>query len=189
MVVITSLDDLRAGKRLQGEAISMRVVEGPATIRNDDFDEVLYVLEEDVGIYLPRGEELKVNVATDALAPRSGAAPDRSPGHTSPPRRSAGATNRRPLVSRVDSERDHAVRRIDPARPRARSLSPLRRNALHPERLRISVGRQIEDFDRSRLVRLSSETPGALRREHRPQTSFDSSAFSILREARRCATA
>jgi mannose-6-phosphate isomerase-like protein (cupin superfamily) len=68
MVVIMSLDDLRAGKRLQGEAISMRVVEGPATIRNDDFDEVLYVLEEDVGIYLPRGEELKVNVAQTLLS-------------------------------------------------------------------------------------------------------------------------
>jgi quercetin dioxygenase-like cupin family protein len=60
-VVITSLDDLRAGKRLQGEAIAMRVVDGPATIRNDDFDEVLYSLGEDVGIYLPRGEELQVD--------------------------------------------------------------------------------------------------------------------------------
>ena len=67
-VVIFSMDDLRAGKRLQGEAIAMRVVDGPATIRNDDFDEVLYVLEEDVGIYLPRGEELTVNVGQTLLS-------------------------------------------------------------------------------------------------------------------------
>jgi mannose-6-phosphate isomerase-like protein (cupin superfamily) len=67
-VVIFSLDDLRAGKRLQGEAIAMRVVDGPATIRNDDFDEVLYVLEEDVGIYLPRGEELQVDVGQTLLS-------------------------------------------------------------------------------------------------------------------------
>ena len=46
----------------------MRVVEGPATVRNDDFDEVLYVLGEDVGIYLPRGEELKVSVARTLLS-------------------------------------------------------------------------------------------------------------------------
>jgi mannose-6-phosphate isomerase-like protein (cupin superfamily) len=68
MVVVTSLDDLRAGKRLQGEAIAMRVIDGPATIRNDDFDEVLYVLEEDKGIFLPRGEELKVDVAQTLLS-------------------------------------------------------------------------------------------------------------------------
>src|ERR1700730_4182487 len=68
MVVVMSLDDLRAGKRLQGEAIAMRVVEGPATIRNDDFDEVLYILEEDVGIFLPRGEALNVSVARTLLS-------------------------------------------------------------------------------------------------------------------------
>jgi mannose-6-phosphate isomerase-like protein (cupin superfamily) len=68
VVVITSLDELRAGKRLQGEAISMRVVEGPATVKNDDGDEVLYVLEEDAGIFLPRGQELKVDVAQTLLS-------------------------------------------------------------------------------------------------------------------------
>ena len=61
MVVVTSLDDLRSGKRLQGEAIAMRAIDGPATIRNDDFDEVLYVLGEDKGIFLPRGQELGVD--------------------------------------------------------------------------------------------------------------------------------
>ena len=34
MVVVMSLDDLRAGKRLQGEAIAMRVIDGPATVRS-----------------------------------------------------------------------------------------------------------------------------------------------------------
>jgi mannose-6-phosphate isomerase-like protein (cupin superfamily) len=77
MVVVMSLDDLRAGKRLQGEAIAMRVIDGPATIRNDDFDEVLYVLEEDKGIFLPRGEELSVDgtvisVVAGALARPAG---------------------------------------------------------------------------------------------------------------------
>jgi mannose-6-phosphate isomerase-like protein (cupin superfamily) len=61
MVVVTSLDDLRSGKRLQGEAIAMRVIDGPATIRNDDFDEVLYVLGEDKGIFLPHRVELIVD--------------------------------------------------------------------------------------------------------------------------------
>ncbi len=64
MVVITSLDDLRAGKRLQGEAIAMRVVNGPATISNDDFDEVLYVLEEDSGLLLPAGAEFELGNVT-----------------------------------------------------------------------------------------------------------------------------
>ena len=73
MVVITSLDELRAGKVLRGEAISMRVVNG--TIR-DDYDQVLYILEEDTGIFLPRGAEMKVDgtVISVAAAPLSGAA-------------------------------------------------------------------------------------------------------------------
>ena len=60
MAVITSLDELRAGKVMQGEAISMRVIEAPARLRNTS-DEVLYILDKDEGIYLPAGEELEVN--------------------------------------------------------------------------------------------------------------------------------
>ena len=62
-VVIFSLDDLRAGKRLQGEAIAMRVIDGPATVR-DDRDQVLYVLEEDVGILVPAGAEYEIGSVT-----------------------------------------------------------------------------------------------------------------------------
>jgi len=65
MVVITSLDELRAGKVLRGEAISMRVVNG--TIR-DDYDQVLYILEEDTGIFLPRGAEMKVDGTVISVA-------------------------------------------------------------------------------------------------------------------------
>jgi len=57
---IISLDELLAGNVLRGEAIAMRAVQGPTTIRSDR-DEVLYILEEETGILLPRGEELKVN--------------------------------------------------------------------------------------------------------------------------------
>ena len=60
MAVITSLDELRAGKVLQGEAISMRAIEAPVTLRNTS-DEVLYILDKDEGIYLPAGEELELN--------------------------------------------------------------------------------------------------------------------------------
>src|SRR6266849_5110828 len=59
--LILSLDELLAGKVLRGEAIAMRALSGPATIRNQDADEVLYILEEDTGIFLPRGEEWAVN--------------------------------------------------------------------------------------------------------------------------------
>src|SRR3981081_2105737 len=67
MVVITSLDALREGKILRGKAISMRVVVGPATIRNDAADEVLYLLERDTGIYLPRGAESPVEGGVTAV--------------------------------------------------------------------------------------------------------------------------
>ncbi|HYS55471.1 MAG TPA: cupin domain-containing protein [Thermoanaerobaculia bacterium] len=74
MVVITSLDELRAGKILRGQAVSMRVIDGPATIR-DDYDQVLYVLEEDTGIFLPRGAEMKLDGTVIAV----GGAPATSP--------------------------------------------------------------------------------------------------------------
>ena len=45
----------------------MRVIDGPAKI-TDDSDQVLYDLAENVGIYLPRGEELQVNVGQTLLS-------------------------------------------------------------------------------------------------------------------------
>ncbi len=57
---IISLDELLAGKILRGEDIAMRAIQGPTTIRNDR-DEVLYILEEDTGILLPRGMEMEVD--------------------------------------------------------------------------------------------------------------------------------
>ena len=59
MAVITSIDELRAGKTLRGEAVSMRVVEGPATVRSVS-EEVLYILEKDEGIHLPAGAEVRI---------------------------------------------------------------------------------------------------------------------------------
>ena len=58
--LVTSLDDLRTGDVLRGQAISMRVVDidGRATVRNENADEALYILEQDTGIHLPRGAEL-----------------------------------------------------------------------------------------------------------------------------------
>jgi len=74
MAEITSLDALRAGKILHGEAIAMRVVTG--TIR-DHFDQVLYILEEDTGIFLPAGTEMKADAAQTVLSVRG--APATSP--------------------------------------------------------------------------------------------------------------
>src|SRR5262249_29377868 len=72
---ITSLDELRAGKILRGEAISMRVVKG--TIR-DDYDQVLYVVEEETGILLPAGSEMKVKGTVVSCSAASQAAPAES---------------------------------------------------------------------------------------------------------------
>lgn len=73
--------DLLVWERFRGEAISMRVLQldGRATLRNDDADEVLYILEGDTGIHLPRGVELPlegamtlVGVEGRALSPPGG---------------------------------------------------------------------------------------------------------------------
>jgi mannose-6-phosphate isomerase-like protein (cupin superfamily) len=52
--------NLRVWQHFEGEKISLRVIEvnGEAVLRNDDRDEVLYVLERDTGIHLPAGVEL-----------------------------------------------------------------------------------------------------------------------------------
>jgi len=59
MVGIMSLDELRAGKVLKGEAISMRAVDAPTRLRGTS-DQVLYILEKDEGIFLPAGAELEI---------------------------------------------------------------------------------------------------------------------------------
>ena len=78
MAVITSIDELRAGKVLQGEAISMRVIEAPATIRNTS-DEVLYILDKDEGIYVPAGEELELNEKMTVICVAAGFSPPGGP--------------------------------------------------------------------------------------------------------------
>src|SRR5438105_3887020 len=52
--------NLRIWERFHGQAVSMRILQldGSATLRNDRGDEVLYVLEDDVGIHLPAGAEV-----------------------------------------------------------------------------------------------------------------------------------
>jgi mannose-6-phosphate isomerase-like protein (cupin superfamily) len=81
--MIISLEELMAGKVLRGEAIAMRAWSGPATIRNQDADEVLYILEEDTGIFLPRGEEMEVDGTVIGVAAGvSPAGPARTPAPT-----------------------------------------------------------------------------------------------------------
>ncbi len=84
---VTTLDALRAGGRLDGDAISMRVIEGPATLRNEDRDEVLYVLERDEGVYLPAGAEVAVEGKVTVVGVSR-------PGGRRNSRRAAGATVR-----------------------------------------------------------------------------------------------
>src|ERR1044071_6082845 len=63
MAIITSLEELRAGNVLRGEAIAMRAFDGPATVRPAT-DEVLYVLERDEGMFVPAGAEVKIDSGT-----------------------------------------------------------------------------------------------------------------------------
>ena len=63
MAVITSIDELRSGKVLRGEAIAMRAFDGPATVRSQS-DEVLYILGKDEGIHLPAGAEVRIEEGT-----------------------------------------------------------------------------------------------------------------------------
>jgi len=66
MVAITSLDDLRRGGVLRGDAISMRAL---VTDRfRSERDEVLYILERDEGIYLPAGAEMELDERLTVIA-------------------------------------------------------------------------------------------------------------------------
>ena len=78
---------LALGLFLDGDAISMRVIDGPATLRNKDADEVLYVLERDEGIYLPAGAEVAVEGKVTIVGVSR-------PGGWRNSRRAAGATVR-----------------------------------------------------------------------------------------------
>jgi|SRR5579859_3021489 len=59
MAVITSLEELRAGNILRGEAIAMRAFDGPATVRPAT-NEVLYLLDSDEGVLVPAGVEVTI---------------------------------------------------------------------------------------------------------------------------------
>jgi hypothetical protein len=67
MAVITSLDELRAGRVLRGEAISMRAFEAPATVRSAS-EEVLYLIEKDEGIHVPPGAEVRIEERATVLS-------------------------------------------------------------------------------------------------------------------------
>src|SRR5438105_1552635 len=77
---------LRIWDRFKGDAVSMRVLEldGHATLRNDQGDEVLYVLERDTGIHLPAGAELPLEGTLTLIGVGSG-------GRPRPPAPGAGA--------------------------------------------------------------------------------------------------
>jgi hypothetical protein len=69
-VLVTGLEEgqplregnLRIWQHFSGQHISMRVLEldGRATLRSDDGDQVLYILERDTGIHLPRGAQVEL---------------------------------------------------------------------------------------------------------------------------------
>ena len=73
MAIITSLDELRGGKVLRGEAISMRAFEAPATVHSQS-DEVLYLIEKDEGIHLPAGAEVRIEERATVIAVSGGQA-------------------------------------------------------------------------------------------------------------------
>ena|SRR5437867_8489181 len=73
MVGIMSLDELRAGKVLKGEAISMRAFDAPTRLRGTS-DQVLYILGRDEGIFLPAGAELDIDERVTAISVSGGQA-------------------------------------------------------------------------------------------------------------------
>lgn len=67
--------DLLIWRHFEG-ALSLRILElhGEATLRNDEHDEVLYVLEENKGIYIPAGASMDLSgdlTIVSVLAPGS----------------------------------------------------------------------------------------------------------------------
>ncbi|HSP13488.1 MAG TPA: cupin domain-containing protein [Thermoanaerobaculia bacterium] len=52
---------LRIWDHFRGEKVSLRVLEGHGTVRNDDLEEVLYALVTNIGIHLPVGSEYEVS--------------------------------------------------------------------------------------------------------------------------------
>jgi quercetin dioxygenase-like cupin family protein len=49
---------LRIWDHFRGEKVFLRVLEGQGTLRNEDVEEVLYILGEDIGIHLPARQPL-----------------------------------------------------------------------------------------------------------------------------------
>jgi len=62
-------------------ALSLRVMElhGRATLKNDEHDEVIYVLEEDTGIYIPAGDNFTFHGDMTLVSSRAKKAPGPRP--------------------------------------------------------------------------------------------------------------
>ncbi len=89
--------DLLIWNHFQGHAVSLRVLQldGRATLRNENKEEVLYVLERDTGIHLPAGVEVPLEGAMtliSVVAPAAGRPVRRPPGRRRTSRRADGAT-------------------------------------------------------------------------------------------------
>src|SRR3989442_595734 len=79
--------DLLIWQHFEG-ALSLRVLElhGEATLRNEDRDEVLYVLEEERSIYIPSGTSTTIEgdlTIISSLAPKAGADAGTTPANQS----------------------------------------------------------------------------------------------------------
>lgn len=61
---------LQEGETLRGDAISMRVLKiaGPTTVRNEEGDDLLYILERNEGVHLPAGTEIALNGSLTIVA-------------------------------------------------------------------------------------------------------------------------
>ena len=63
--------DLRIWNHFQGENVSLRVIEGRGTLRNDDLEEVLYLLRADIGIHVPAGSEVALGGGVTVISVRT----------------------------------------------------------------------------------------------------------------------
>ena len=61
---------IEQGEPLVGERVLLRALRGPASLRNDDRDEVLYDLVRHAGIYLPAGETFELERDTTYVGVR-----------------------------------------------------------------------------------------------------------------------